>query len=122
MHSMKKLTRQQHAVRDFIATEMALGRPCPSHREIAAQFDFKSPNAARCHLTALIGKGALLVEAGKARALRLADGFQPVRRIATAHIPLFGSIPAGFADRREQEAKGCVSIDIGTLGIKPSAR
>jgi len=35
-------------------------------------------------------------------------------------IPLFVSIPAGFAEDRFQEAKGCVSIDIQSLGIKPS--
>ena len=39
-----------------------------------------------------------------------------------AHIPIYGSIPAGFAQERTQEAKGCVSIDIETLGFKPTAR
>jgi repressor LexA len=43
-------------------------------------------------------------------------------RKQVADIPLFGSIPAGFAEQREPEATGCVSIDIGTLGIKPSPR
>jgi repressor LexA len=43
-------------------------------------------------------------------------------RSRVADIPLFGTIPAGFADERKQEAKGCVTIDIGTLGIKPSPR
>jgi repressor LexA len=43
-------------------------------------------------------------------------------RAAIVDIPLFGSIPAGFADQREQEAKGCVTIDIESLGIKPSPR
>jgi repressor LexA len=37
-------------------------------------------------------------------------------------IPLFGSIPAGFAQNREQQAEGCVSVDVGTIGIKPTAR
>jgi repressor LexA len=39
-----------------------------------------------------------------------------------ADIPVYGSIPAGFADDRKQEAKGCVSIDIETLGLKPTPR
>jgi repressor LexA len=39
-----------------------------------------------------------------------------------AHIPLYGSIPAGFARERRQETKGCVSIDIATLGFRPTAR
>ena len=120
MNSMEKLTTRQQAIRDFIALEMASGRPCPSHREIAARFDFKSPNAARSHLEALIKKGALLVEAGKARALRLADDFQAVRRAATVDIPLYGSIPAGFGQEREQDAEGCVTVDVATIGYKPT--
>jgi len=48
----------------------------------------------------------------------------PLRKLRSrvADIPLFGTIPAGFADERKQEAKGCVTIDIGALGIKPSPR
>ena len=38
------------------------------------------------------------------------------------NIPLLGSIPAGFADDRSPDAGGCLSIDVGTLGIKPTAR
>ena len=36
------------------------------------------------------------------------------------HIALFGSIPAGYPQHREQEADGCVSVDIETLGFKPT--
>jgi repressor LexA len=35
-------------------------------------------------------------------------------------IPLFGSIPAGIPQVREQDAEGCVSVDIQTIGIKPT--
>jgi repressor LexA len=35
-------------------------------------------------------------------------------------IPLYGSIPAGFAREREQEAEGCVSVDIESIGFKPT--
>jgi repressor LexA len=38
---------------------------------------------------------------------------------AVAHIPIFGTIPAGFAQDREQSAEGCVSVDVETLGFKP---
>ena len=37
-------------------------------------------------------------------------------------IPVFGSIPAGLPQDRTQEAKCCVSIDIGTLNFKPTPR
>ena len=35
-------------------------------------------------------------------------------------IPLFGSIPAGTPQSREQEADGCVSVDIESIGYKPT--
>jgi repressor LexA len=35
-------------------------------------------------------------------------------------IPLYGSIPAGLARQREQEAGGCVSVDIQSVGFKPT--
>ena len=35
-------------------------------------------------------------------------------------IPLFGSIPAGLAQNREQEAEGCISVDIQSIGFKPT--
>ena len=42
------------------------------------------------------------------------------RRVAT--LPLYGSIPAGFADERRQEAKGCVAVDLEMLGLRPTPR
>jgi repressor LexA len=33
-----------------------------------------------------------------------------------------GSIPAGLPADREQDAEGCVSVDIETLGIRPTSR
>ena len=46
---------------------------------------------------------------------------QSLRR-QVADIPIYGDIPAGLAEDRIQEAKGCVSIDIETLGLKPTPR
>ena len=117
---MEKLTKKQEAVRKFIDSELKAGKPCPSRREIAAHFGFASHNAAACHLNALIKKGILIAEQGKVRALRLADTFPGVRRPVTAEIPLFGSIPAGFGDDREQEPDGCVVVDISSIGFKPT--
>jgi repressor LexA len=117
---MLALSPKQTAVRAFIAHELAAGRPCPSHREIAAHFGFASSYAAACHVQALIRKGALLAATGKARALRLAEDAKPLLRAAVVEIPLFGSIPAGFGQDREQEAEGCVVVDMATVGFKPT--
>jgi repressor LexA len=117
---MKNLSKQQKAVRDFIASELASGRPSPSHREIASHFGFASSYAAGCHVRALLQKGVLVTNPGKARSLRLATAFKTLRSSAIADIPLFGSIPAGSAQDREQEAEGCISVDINTIGFKPT--
>jgi repressor LexA len=120
MSSMTGLSEKQASVRDFIASELTSGRPCPSHREIAAHFGFASSYAAGCHVRALLRKGALVAEPGKARSLRPADRFRATRPSAVVDIPLFGAIPAGFGQDREQEAEGCVSVDIHTIGFKPT--
>lgn len=117
---MSDLSKKQEAVRNFIATELAAGRYCPTHREIAGHFGFASSYAAACHVNALVRKEALIAEDGKARALRLADGFQPVRRATVVEIPVFGSIPAGFSRDREQEAGECVPVTVDSIGFKPT--
>ena len=57
---------------------------------------------------------------GRARSLRVLSPFQGLRK-RVVDIPIYGSIPAGFAQERQQEAKGCMTIDIETLGVKPSS-
>ena len=37
-----------------------------------------------------------------------------------ADIPLFGVIPAGLPQPREQGAEGCVSVDVESVGFKPT--
>ena len=118
---MNELTRAQRRIFDFVQGEIRADRPPPTHQEIARRFGFRSTRAAACHLEALKRKGFIEAEPGKMRALRVVTPLQQHRN-RVADIPLFGSIPAGFADERKQEAKGCVTIDIGTLGIKPSPR
>jgi repressor LexA len=118
---MNELTQTQRRILDFIQREMGAARPAPTHREIADHFGYSSTRAAACHLAAIKRKGFLESEPGKVRALRVISPLQKLRR-RVADIPLFGTIPAGFADERQQEAKGCVSIDIATLGIKPTPR
>jgi repressor LexA len=118
---MSALTRRQQQVLDFIQRSQQREGITPTMREIAGNFGFRSPRAATDHVAALRRKGFLTSESGLARSLRVVSPLQSLRK-RIVDIPLFGSIPAGFADRKEQEAKGCVSIDIGTLSIKPSAR
>ena len=91
----------------------------PSCQEIAGHFGFRSPNAVTEHLRLLRQKGVILREPGKARALRIVTPLQKLRR-CVQDIPLYGSIPAGFAEAREQQAEGCVSVDINSVGYQPT--
>ena len=116
---MTELTRAQQRVLDFIQAEVHAGRSIPTLREIAGRFGFRSHRAAACHLEAIKRKGHLESEPGKARSLRVTS---PLARLRSRirDIPLFGSIPAGFAADREQRAEGCVSVDVESLGFKPT--
>ena len=116
---MTALTSAHQRVLDFIQTEIQAGRPTPTLREIARRFDFRSHRAAACHLEALKRKGFIESEPGKARSLRVTSPLAKLRR-HIMDIPLFGSIPAGPAQNREQEAEGCVSVDIQSIGFKPT--
>ena len=53
---------------------------------MCAAFGFRSPNAAETHLRALAAKGAILLEEGRARGIRLAEGLG---------LPLVGRVAAG---------------------------
>lgn len=116
---MTELTPAQQRVLDFIQTEIQAGRPAPTLREMAGHFGFRSHRAAADHLDALKRKGFVASDSGKARSLRLASPLAR-RRSRLADIPLFGSIPAGPPQTREQEAEGCVSVDVESIGFKPT--
>jgi repressor LexA len=116
---MTGLTRAQQRVLDFILAEVRAERPVPTLREMAGQFGFRSHRAAACHLEALKRKGFLASEPGKARSLRVITPLLKLRN-RIGDIPLFGSIPAGPAQDREQEAEGCVSVDVESIGFKPT--
>jgi len=116
---MKELTDIQRRVFDFVRDKLVAGGPAPTLREVAAGVGWSSTRAAECHIEALIRKGRLVSEPGKARSLRLVDAAQAVRR-AVVELPLFGSIPAGFGRDREQEADECIPVTMESLGFKPT--
>ena len=116
-----QLTARQQQVLDFVQAALRRGQPAPTLREIAAHFGFNSSRAAADHLDALKRKGILESIPGKARALRVRSPLDKLRK-PVVDIPILGSIPAGFADNRQQDVLGCVSVDVQSLGIKPGHR
>ena len=82
----RPLTRRQSEILDFIRDTVShSGRP-PTRAELCTAFGFRSPNAAESHLRALASKGAIVLEEGRARGIRLADG---------VGLPLIGRVAAG---------------------------
>ena len=116
---MTDLTRKQQQVLDFIHKWQRTQGATPTFQEIADQFGFRSLNSVTEHVRLLRQKGHLASEPGKARSLRVTS---PLARLRSriVDIPLFGSIPAGLPQSREQEAEGCVSVDIASIGFKPT--
>jgi repressor LexA len=116
---MIELTKKQQQILDFILKWQRTEGATPSRQEIADHFGFRSPNSVTGHLRLLRQKGFLESEPGKARSLRVTSPLTKLRN-RIADIPRFGSIPAGLPQTREQDAEGCVSVDVESLGYKPT--
>jgi repressor LexA len=118
---MHEPTKRQRQILDFIQRRQQTEGVTPSLRDIAAQFGFRSMTSAMDHVRALRKKGMLAGQPRRARSLQVLSPLGTPRK-RVADIPLFGAIPAGFAREQQQEARGCVSLDVETLGIKPTPR
>lgn len=116
---MQDLTRRQQQILDFIQKTQRTTGATPTFQEIADAFGFRSINSVTEHVRLLRQKGVLQSEAGKARALRITSPLAKLRS-RIVDIPLFGSIPAGLPQSREQNAEGCISVDIESIGFKPT--
>ncbi len=80
------LTQRQREILDFIRQAVENeGRP-PTRAEVCQAFGFRSPNAAESHLRALAAKGAIVIEDGRARGIRLTK---------SGGLPLIGRVAAG---------------------------
>jgi repressor LexA len=116
---MADLTQKQRRLLDFIQLRQRTEGATPTYQEIADHFQFRSLNSVTEHFRLLRQKGYLESESGKARALRVVTPLTTLRS-RIVDIPLFGSIPAGTPQTREQDAEGCVSVDVESIGFKPT--
>ena len=99
-----KLTPRQQEILDFIKnTVEVLGAP-PTRAEIASAFGFASPNAAEDHLKALAKKGAINLEPGSARGIRLVEQLG---------LPLIGSVAAGSPILAVENIQARYAFDAG---------
>jgi len=104
-----KLTPRQREILDFIKnTVEVLGAP-PTRAEIASAFGFASPNAAEDHLKALAKKGAINLEPGSARGIRLVEQLG---------LPLIGSVAAGSPILAVENVQGRYNFDASMFSPK----
>jgi repressor LexA len=99
--SSNKMTRRQQEVYDFIGGLIRDRGYGPTVREIAKEFDIKSPNGVVCHLRALQRKGLIQRDANRARAIVLTQRPSTMANHRDARqrgIPFAGFVSAGFTD------------------------
>jgi repressor LexA len=113
------LTSRQKEIVEYLKSEQRKTGIMPSTRDIQKYFKFASQTAAMSHLRALEKKGVIQRLANKARAVIFPEDLD---REEIVDIPIYGDIAAGMGQDVEPERRGCVSIDITSLGIPRNAR
>ena len=116
---MTDLTKRQRQVLEFVRSEISATGVVPTLRDVTEHFRFRSTRAAADHLDALKRKGFVTSVPGKRRSLQITSPLAKLRS-RVVDIPIFGTIPAGLPQAREQDAEGCVTVDIDSIGVKPT--
>ena len=130
---MKKLTKMQQKVYDYIAQFMTKWGYPPSVREICAELNFKSPSTAHFHILNLEKKGYLEHDAGKGRAIRLKGEAQTAPAVPAApaapsnavdfmeerdarenRIPIVGNVAAGSPILAQECVEDYLTFDTGS--------
>lgn len=113
------LTQRQSEILAFIRRCVDTRGSSPTCAEIAREFGFSSPATVTTHLDLLEKKGVIRREPGRSRNILLTSRRPPSSLL---EIPLFGAIPAGFADPATQEADRCITVDPDTIRLPRNAR
>ena len=109
MNPASTLTARQREILAFIERMLAEhGRP-PTRAEICTEFAFRSPNAAETHLRALAAKGAISLDEGLARGIRLTAP-TPIG------LPLVGQVSAGQPMLAIEHIEGHYALPSGLFG------
>lgn len=102
-----QLTARQQSIFDFIRRQIETEGMPPTRAEIAAAFGFSSLNAAESHLKALAQKGAIRLEAGSARGIRL----MLEQSAEQEGLPLVGRVAAGAPILAQEHVQRRYPID-----------
>jgi repressor LexA len=92
---MEELTARQTEILRLVRELTEVSGYPPTRAEIAERMGFRSVNAAEQHLRALEKKGAIDIEAGASRGIRVRDGKSNPRLGRLLELPVIGRVAAG---------------------------
>ncbi|HTG97713.1 MAG TPA: transcriptional repressor LexA [Burkholderiales bacterium] len=108
---MDALTDRQAEILRLIRELTEVSGYPPTRAEIAERMGFRSVNAAEQHLRALEKKGAIDIEAGASRGIRVHDAKPSSRAGRLLELPVIGRVAAGSPILAEEHVQGRYQVD-----------
>jgi repressor LexA len=108
---MDALTDRQAEILRLIRELTEVSGYPPTRAEIAERMGFRSVNAAEQHLRALEKKGAIDIEAGASRGIRVNDAKPSSRAGRLLELPVIGRVAAGSPILAEEHVQGRYQVD-----------
>src|SRR5690554_6725730 len=93
---MKKLSKRQEDILNFIKEEVRTKGYPPSVREIGEAVGLASSSTVHGHLSRLEEKGYIRRDPTKPRAIEILDQEETVNKQPVVHVPLVGKVTAGL--------------------------
>ena len=107
---MDALTDRQAEILRLVRELTEVSGYPPTRAEIAERMGFRSVNAAEQHLRALEKKGAINIESGASRGIRVLDD-RPTSRGRLLELPVVGRVAAGSPMLAEEHVQGRYQVD-----------
>src|SRR5688500_17881000 len=107
---MDALTERQNEILRLVRELTEVSGYPPTRAEIAERMGFRSVNAAEQHLRALEKKGAINIESGASRGIRVLDE-RPSGRGRLLDLPVIGRVAAGSPILAEEHVQGRYQVD-----------
>ena len=111
---MKKISKKQQEIFDYIKAFIDENATPPSVREIGEAVGLKSPSTVQYHINALVEAG--YIERGDAnmkRTLRIAN-----RGTSTYHVPLLGTVTAGKPILAVESIEDYIPVPVSSNGAQ----
>jgi repressor LexA len=108
---MEELTARQTEILRLVRELTEVSGYPPTRAEIAEKMGFRSVNAAEQHLRALEKKGAIDIEAGASRGIRMRDAKPSGKLGRLLELPVIGRVAAGSPILAEEHVQERFQVD-----------